>query len=544
MNARKTILSLLVALMLLLGACSSAPADVVRIGWAGSPDTLNPGTGLLTESYVIYSLVYDSMYQYQLDGSYTLEAAESVTVSEDGLVYTYTLRDGQKFHDGTPLTAEDVVFSYNLYSVTEDFPYMPGYTAYFESVEATAPNQVTITLSEAIPNMESQLIYLFILPKHIWENVENPVEFENLEMIGSGPFKMAEYRQNEFVRLAANAEHPLNPPKVAGLVFQTFENQDALVQAIRTGSVDMINEMPNTAVESLLEEPNVKVVVGDPLAPDIADIILNQVNPDSCPTEDGGICSGHPALRDVTFRRALALATDKEKIIDIVLLGLGEPGKTLIPSGLGEFYNETLEDYPFDPASANELLDNAGYVDVDNDGIRDMPDGGRPLVLRVNYPSDSVNAPRMAELLKEQWAQIGVGVEIQALDADTLTSVCCPAFDYDVILWGWGSDPDPGFLLSVYLGTELSSGLNETGYDNPEYDSLFNVQAVELDDNIRRQVIWRMQEIVHRDVVYIVPFYAQAVQAYRTDRFTGWLDSGTLVALDDITSLVLVAPIQ
>lgn len=541
---RKTLFALTIILSLVLGACAPSSSNLLRIGWAGSPDTLNPGTGLLTESYVIYSLVYDSMYQYQLDGSYTFEAAESVTVSDDGLVYTYKLRDGQKFHDGTPLTADDVVFSYNLYAATEDFPYMPGYTYYFESVEAISPSEVRITLSEAIPNMESQLIYLFILPKHIWESVENAAEFENLEMIGSGPFRLAEYKQNEFVRLSANTEHPLNPPKVEGVVFQTFENEDALVQAIRTGAVDMINEMPNTAVEALQQEPNVKVVVGAPLAPDIADIIINQADPDTCPTEDGGVCSGHPALRDVNFRRALAMSTDKEKLIDIVLLGLGDPGKTLIPTGLGDFFNEDLQDFAYNPAQANSMLDGAGYADIDNDGIRDMPDGSRSITLRMNYPSDSVNAPRMAELLKEQWAQIGVGVEIQPLDADTLSSVCCPTFDYDIILWGWGSDPDPSFLLSVYLGSEVTSGLNETGYSNVEYDSLYAVQATELNDSVRRQVIWRMQEIVHQDVVYIVPFYAQAVQAYRTDRFTGWLDSGGKVALDDITSLILVTPIQ
>ncbi len=539
---KKTLFLLFICLTLLLSACGSSEPSILKVGVAGSPDTLNPGTGLLAESYIIYSMVYDSMYQYQLDGTYTLEAAESVSTSDDGKVWTFKLRPGQKFHDGTPLTAEDVVFSYNLYQATEDFPYMPSYTSYFESVEAKSADEVVITLSEPIPNMESQLIYLFILPKHIWEKVENPSEFENLEMIGSGPFKLAEYKQNEFVRLEANKEHFLNPPKIDGVVFQTFDNKDAMVQALRTGAVDMINEIPQAAVESLRQEANIKVVTGAPLTPDISDIIINQADPDNCP--EGGLCTGHPALRDLTVRKALAHATDKEKLVDIVLLGLGDPGKTLVAAGLGDFYNTELVDYEFDPAVSNAMLDEAGYLDVDADGIREMPDGSNPLTLRMNYPSDSINAPRMAELLKEQWAQIGVNVEIQPLDPDTLSSVCCPTFDYDIILWGWYSDPDPGFLLSVYLSSEVESGLNETGYANPAYDALYNKQAVALDHSVRRDLVWQMQKIVLDDVVYIIPFYNNATQAYRTDTFTGWLDQGDRIALDDVTSFIAVEPVR
>lgn len=541
---RRTVFFALLIAALLLGACSppqKTPA-IVRIGWAGSPDTLNPGTGLLAEAYTIFGLVYETMYSYELDGSYKLKIAESADVSDDGLVWKFTLRQGLKFHDGQPLTAEDVVFSYNLYAATEDFPYMPGYTTYFESVEAASPTEVVITLSEAIPNMESQLIYLFILPKHIWEAVEDVANFENLEMVGSGPFKLAEYRQNEFVRLEAVKDH-FQAPKVDQLVFQTFENQDALVQAIRTGQVDMITEMPLTAVQTLRETENVQVVTGVPLAPDISDILLNQADPETCPTDDGGICSGNAALRDVRFRQALAHATDKQRIIEVVLLDMADPGLTLVANSLTQFYDDGIQDYAYDPAKANQILEDAGYKDGSGDGVRELADG-TPINLRLNYPSDSTTAPREAELLKEMWEQAGIAVEIQPLDPDTLTSVCCPAFDYDVILWGWGSDPDPAFLLSVHLSDEVPTGLNETGYANPEFDELYAQQAVARDAQQRREIIFKMQEILHRDVAYIVPFYAQAVQAYRTDTFTGWLTSAPKLALDDVSSLVVVEPVK
>ena len=117
-----------------------------------------------------------------------------------------------------------------------------------------------INLTEAIPNMESQLIYLYVLPKHIWEaHAEKAADFENLEMVGSGPFKLVEYQPNQFARLEAVKDHFLYPPKIDGAVIQTFSNQDSLVQALKTGQVDMITEMPATAVPGLRNAENIEL---------------------------------------------------------------------------------------------------------------------------------------------------------------------------------------------------------------------------------------------------------------------------------------------
>jgi peptide/nickel transport system substrate-binding protein len=569
MKVKYMLVVVLTTLALLLSACGggggqpagtaepASPADtaepippgepdepaILKAGWAGSPDTLNPGTAVLSEAYTIFEMVYDSMYQLNLDGTYSLELADSIDVSEDGLVWTFHIRDGFTFHDGTPLTANDIAFSYNYYQANEDFPFLSVYTGYFASVEATDDSTVVITLTEAIPNMESQLIFLYVLPQHVWESVD-PVEFENVEMIGSGPFKVVEYEPNAFIRLETTGSHPLYSPKIDGVTFQTFENQDALVQAIKTGQVDMITEMPNTAVATLKNEANVEVVSGAPFYPSVSDIIFNLTEDENCPPDDG-VCTGHPALRDRNVRLALAHATDKQKIIDVVLLGLGDPGLTLIPNGLGPFYNDSIVDYAYDVEAANKILDDAGYADSNGDGVREMPDGSRDLTFRMSYPSDSTNAPRESELLKEMWGAAGVGVEIQALDPDALTSVCCPAFDFDIILWGWGSDPDPGFLLSVMLTEEIPTGNSETGYSNPTYDDLYTQQATELDFEKRKAIIWEMQQIVYDDVVYIIPFYDQTVQAYRSDTFSGWpVGSGGKLALEDITALIVIEPVR
>ena len=545
MKSKYTFVVALTLIALVLSACGALGQSqpvTMRVGWSGSPDTLNPGAAVLTEAYTIFGLVYDTMYTLQLDGSFKLSLAESINVSDDGLVYTYKIRDGVKFHDGEPLTAEDVVFTYYLYQNTEGYPWMGDYTYYFENMEATDNNEVVITLSEAIPNIDANLVFLYVLPKHVWEN-EDAVDFENVAMIGSGPFKMVEYKPGEFVHLAKNADYFGDVPNIDEVIFQTFESQDALVQAIKTGQVDMITEMPNTAVATLRDDPNVAVVAGAPAAPGVTDIILNQVLPENCPPDDG-LCTGHPALLDRNVRLALAHATDKQKIIDVVLLGLGTPGTALLPDGLGLWYNSSITDYAYDVAMANQILDDNGYVDADGDGIRDMPDGSKSLTFRINWPSDSIEAPRLAELLSEMWADVGVKLEAQALDADTLTAVCCPAFDFDVILWGWGSDPDPNLLLSVMTTDEIPTGSSETGYSNPEFDDLYYQQASELDLNKRKEIVWQMQQIVFDDVVYIIPYYAQNVQAYRTDRFTGWKLDQPKVELSDITSLQYVEAVK
>ena len=549
-NAMKRILALVMTIAFLLAACGPSGGGgggTVRIGWAGSPDTLNPGAAVLSEAYTIFELVYDSMYELNLDGSFSLSLADSVERSDDGLVYTYKLHKGVKFHDGKPLTAKDVKFSYDFYKAHEDFPYLNAYTAYIQTTEALDDYTVRVTLTEAIPNIESQLVYMYVLPEHIWAQYAEgsaATEFENTEMIGSGPFQMVEYKQNEFVHLKANPNHFYHAPKVSEVIFQTFESQDVLVQAIKSGQVDMITEMPATAVESLKSDPNIKVVTGAPFAPGVSDIIFNQVDPANCPTDEGGLCTGHPALRDRNVRLALAHATDKKKLIDVVLLGYGTPGLTLIPDGLGMWYNNKIKDYEFDVAKANRILDDAGYKDADGDGVRDMPDGSQSLTFRMQWPSDSIDAPRLAELLSEMWMEVGVKTELAAMDPDTLTSVCCPAFDFDIILWGWGSDPDPSLLLGVMTTDEIPTGSSETGYSNPEYDALFAKQATELDLQKRIALVHQMQQIVFDDVVYIIPYYEQAIQAYRTDRFSGWLLDFPKVELSDTSSLVVIEAVK
>ncbi len=559
-------IALLVALALVLAACtavqqtptpdasdggsspdatsSDATGGTVRIGWGGSPDSLNPGNGVLAEAYTVYGLMYDTPIEITAEGEYVGELAETWEVSDDGLTWTMSIRDDATFHDGEPVTAEDVAFSIQLYKDIEDFPFLPSYAASFETIEATDESTVVLTTAEPLGTFEANMVFMYVLPSHIWADIEDPVAFENEEMIGSGAFQLADYSQGEFVELESYDDYWGTAANVDGVIFQTIENPDARVTALTTGDVDAINEFPATAVSQLQNAENVNVHIADIAAGGaFRDVFFNLVSEENCPPDDG-VCSGHPALKDIEVRHALAMAVDKQQIIDVATLGTSSPGLSLVPPGLGDFFASDVEDWAFDPAAANALLDDAGYEDSDGDGVREcLPDQDcDTLSFRFNYADDIDTAPREAELLQGMWEEIGVQIEIQGLDPDTLTSVCCPTFDYDIMLWGWGSDPDPAFLLGVALCEEIPTGFSETGYCNPEYDELYASQAVETDPAARTEMIHEMQRILVEDLPYLIPYYQVSIQAWRTDTFTGWLDADPTLGLEDVSSLVNLRP--
>ena len=135
---------------------SNLTGGTVRIGIGGSPDSLNPGNGLLTEAYVLYELVYDTPIGVNQAGDFVPELATDWSVSDDGLTWTMTIRDDAVFHDGTPVTAEDVAFSIQLYKDTPDFPYLPSYASYFDTIEATDATTVTLTTKDPLGDFEAQ----------------------------------------------------------------------------------------------------------------------------------------------------------------------------------------------------------------------------------------------------------------------------------------------------------------------------------------------------------------------------------------------------
>jgi peptide/nickel transport system substrate-binding protein len=528
---------------------STATGGTVRIGWAGYPDSLNPGIGELSEAYTIYELVFDTPISVNAAGEYVPELATEWSASEDGRTWTLTVRDDATFHDGERLTAEDVAFSMQLYKETVEFPFLPSYVTAFETIEATDATTVELTTAEPMANFEASMVFIYVLPMHVWESVEDPVAFGNDEMIGSGPFTLAEASQGEFVELEANEEHWGTPPNIDGVIFQTYEADDARVTALTTGEIDALLDVPEVAIPSLQNTENVTVHIADVgAAGSLTDIIFNVLEDENCPRDEveDAACSGHPALKDLAVRQALAHAVDKQRLITEATAGTATPGLSLVPPGLGDFYGSDIEDYPFDIDAANALLDDAGYADSDGNGIREClsDQDCETLTFRFNYPSDATTAALESEVIQETWQQIGVELNVQGLDPDALTAVCCPSFDFDVIMWGWGSDPDPAFLLGAALCSEIPSGFSETGYCNAEYDELYDAQATELDRAARVDLIHQMQQILIDDVPYVIPYYYPSIGAWRTDTFTGWVEDDPTLGLEDPSNLIVLRPAE
>jgi len=559
----------LAALSLLIAGCATgatpaaeepaapgSPAEpvVLRVGLPGFPDSQNPGNAWLTEATDLVELVYSSLVKMDFAGNYYPDLAQSWSVSEDGLAWTFKLEPEAVWSDGPPVTAEDVAFTLLAYKDWADFGYMSGYTTHIADVQATDEHTVVITLDIPVPNFESQVMYAYILPKHIWEpfagDLDAAVAFLNEAMIGSGPFRLKEFKQGEYYRLSANPDYYNGAPIIDEVIFQAYANEDALVQALRAGELDMITEMPHTVVASLRGDANIQVATGTSRG--FRDYIFNLSSPDVCPVDAGGVCSGHPALRDRVVRQAMAHAVDKQQVVDVAELGLGTPGLGLVPAALGKFYASDLEDYTFDVPLANKMLDEAGYLDTDGDGIRECPAGvdcgGRQLDIVMQIPSDIPSGPREAELLSKWWGDIGIKMTPQILEPDTVTANCCPTFDFDMLMWGWTSDPDPTFIMSILNSEEIPTGMSETAYANPEYDRLFAAQAVEMDEPTRLSMVHAMQRLMLEDLPYIIPYYQAEVQAFRTDRFSGWPlppeGSNQILYLQDPLSLRFVEPVD
>ncbi|NJM05520.1 ABC transporter substrate-binding protein, partial [Candidatus Gracilibacteria bacterium] len=319
---RRPLLSIIAPLVaLLLVACSAsspvtdstpdspdataAPASggTLTVGRTAAPDSLNPGSGYVTESFDIWFLVYDTLIYTDLRNQPQPLLASEWSVGEDGRTWTFKLREGATWHDGTPLTAEDVVFTFELLRDFESFGLFKVYADVLERATATDATTAVLTFSEPVADTDERFSSVPILPRHIWSALGDEaavLEYENTEMIGSGPFRMAEYVPGQFTRLEAVKDHYFDPPAIDEVIFRVFGNGDAMVQALRIGEIDLIEVQSNTVVRSLQSEASIQVEVGTQAA--LTDIFFNVVTPENCPP-DVGVCSGHPALQDVRVRQ-------------------------------------------------------------------------------------------------------------------------------------------------------------------------------------------------------------------------------------------------
>ena len=536
-------LSLAVLVAALLAPVASAQEDdqiVLRIGLTQDWETLNPTSGFAVSEYEIWNIHYATLTDKAADDFETIPGlAESWESSDDGLTYTYTLREDLLWSDGEPLNAEDIAWNIN----TGRDQGWDNMASTVENLDATVIDELTVQVTSSVPDPKLPTLDVYLVPRHIWEPIatdyDSATQYEALDGVGSGPFVVTDFRKGQSVTMAANPNYwgyEGEEPPIDQVIFQLFENPDAMVAALQQGQLDAIHGFPAGSAEALDADPDIEVVAGQQGGFD--ELAIN-----------GGAIEGqpHPALLDLEVRRAINFGIDKEAVIEDLWFDLASPLETLSPSADPKWIPEIPEEnrFTYDPEQARQILDEAGYVDTDGDGIREMPGGGDPIVLRHAVNTDADTAGPIGDLFKGWMEEIGIGVELASYDQDALFGVIVEG-TYDTFFWGWTPFVDPDPMLSYFTEAELYN-YNDANWTDPRFEELYLEQKEELDPDRRVELVHEMLTILHDAAVYIPIYLSPDLQAYRTDTFEGWVqqpaDIGPIFFSNSSPSYAQLSPI-
>jgi peptide/nickel transport system substrate-binding protein len=495
------------------------------IGYSQDIDTLNPFAGFLSISYEVYADVYDLLTGWsQKDFSPVPGIAESWTASPDGKTWTFKIRSGVKWSDGQPLTAKDVAYTFNrvVNGETENAAFY-NYVANLKKVTAPDDTTAVFELSAADPIMTH--MWVPILPEHIWKNVseKDAGTFDNKEMVGTGAFQLVEQKPGEFIKLKANKSYWGGAPKIDNLIYRIFKNDDAMAQALQKGEIDAVADIGANQFLALKDKPGITTVQATGLS--FSELGFNT---GAATTDNQPVGDGHPALKDKALRQAIGYAIDQQTIVNKVLRGLGKPGVGVIPPVYSAYkFDPGASARTFDIAKANSLLDAAGYT-KGSDGIRVDPKSGKKLDFRLFGRTEDENSKGVVPYIQDWMNQIGIKTKVQFVTDDKLTDIIAHG-NYEMFTWGWGVEPDPGFQLSTFTCDQRDSGTakdpvagwSDSFYCNPAYDALYQQQSNEIDPAKRAELVKQMQQMIYDDAPYIVTYYVDSLEAYRSDKWTG-----------------------
>ncbi len=545
MSKRTSIPILLVSLLLLVAGCSDSDSDstttaaggdtattqaeggdtettqtdtaepvVVRAAITGDEDTINPYTYVSGfPGWNLLMMQYDSLMQLDAAGEPQNWLAASVTASDDLTEWTVSLVEGAKWHDGTDLTIDDALFTFNYFieSATGRF------SRDLRGVESVTINDAgELVFALGAPNPAFDLVALAdipILPAHVWESIENPGEatFDISTNVGSGPFKMTAYEQDQFYRFEANADYFRGAPAVDELVVVIFADDAGALAAIRSGEVDVgFERVSPEQIELLDAQDPLDVVQGPEFTTQMINIDVSK-----------------PPFDDLAVRQAVGLAIDRQDIVDTVYLGaatVGSPGwvhpdKTV--------YNPSVAPV-HDVATANQLLDDAGYADSDGDGIREF--NGQPMTFEyITNSSDSLRL-RIAELTAEMLADIGIGTTVVSVETATWEEAVWPGFDinngrnYEMATWGWSAPIQANTIrIAELVHSDPGIGfLNLTGFSDPEVDAIAEALQVEADPAAAAQLISDLQALIAELQPFVMLAYPDGAYVYNSDVYADW----------------------
>jgi peptide/nickel transport system substrate-binding protein len=506
-------IALAATIALTLSACSSGstqprPGTIIFL-MENTPNNLDPRIGTDAESQYLDSLIFSSLVQRTNQMTVAPDLAESWQIP-DPLTYIFHIRPGVHFQNGQPLTSADVKYTFE--SILSGAVKTPkrGSFAIVRDIDAPDPLTVVFHLRQPYASFLWDLMRpaIGIVPRPGTPGgAFNPAEHP----IGSGPFRFVRQVPGEEVVLERNPVYYGQPPNIERAVFRIVPDATTRALELRKGSADIdLNSLTPDMVEALAKTPGVRVT-------DDPGTIIQYV----------AINCADPILRHARVRQALAYATDRAQIIRYLLRGQARVAHGLLPPS-NWAYDPNVPHYDFNPARANQLLDDAGFP-RGPDGIR--------FHLTLKTSTDET-ARLLGAVLQQQWRQVGIALDLHSLEFGTFyADITHGTFQLYTLHW-IGANNDPDLFYYVFDSKEIPpTGANRGRYVNPELDRLLEEARVEPDQEKRKQLYARVQQIIARDQPYLNLWYLDNVAVHRA-RVTN-VQISPAGGYDFLTSVVL-----
>lgn len=427
-----------------------------------------------------------------------IPSSENGGISADGRVLTIKLRDDLRWSDGTPLTAADFAFTYQM-AIDPNNGADPN-SVYHQLESLTTPDQYTVVLTFKTPYVPwLSALWHGLLPAHILQPVYaangniREAEWNKAPTVGCGPYTFVEWQEGNFIRFRANENYWLGQPRISDLTIRFLPGEAEQTAALKAGEGDLGTYLPFDKVPEL-ESAGVRIIKVFSGYNEGWFFYLDPTN-------------GHPALQDVRVRQALALGFDRQALIQNLLLGLTQPAISYWDNT--PYLDPTLQPWPYDPTRAAQLLDEAGWTDSDGDGIRDQ--NGEALVLSYGTTTRQLRKDAQ-QLIQQQLAQLGIRLELYNFELGFFLSgfgAGGPAAtgQLDIFQYSVKSnfpDPDtPDFLCSEIPSLQNQAGRNWSAFCDQELDQLFRQQATQIDFKARQETFHRISRLIYEKVYFL-----------------------------------------